>query len=422
MMFSLLLFRLSRRRAVSTMIGGLIILSLILTALGTMVFVSQQYDQYQQLVKKMGQYSSQQFSERLVINSPGLTLLTSAAVSGWGSGCTTTYNCYNITISNLGGVGVQIARMYINSTGPAGLGCSSPNPAPCILNPTSTIAPYAFNQANGFLNPGEVNHPVVLALPIAVILPNPTPAFPQNTIFIATSRGDVFPFQWPVPLQVFGQSQSAFSSGIMKVAYQSVSGGYDSKNERGPVAGGSGGTGGAAYCHKEPLQNYPAASNYAEKLTNINGVGVTGNTLYFLNPWVTKTIVQSAINSATQMYVYVIVINTGQTAYNPTAGSIDLTWYGQNHLDGTLLGVYYKGTFYVAASGPSIAHGTSYYAIYALNPSTMKMDNAPPQGGMNSIMWWGDASITDGSGSNSEDQSYFSGTVLLSGLWMRSGC
>ena len=76
----------------------------------------------------------------------------------------------------------------------------------------------------------------------------------------------------------------------------------------------------------------------------------------------------------------------------------------------------------MAASGPSIAHGTSYYAIYALNPSTMKMDNAPPQGGMNSIMWWGDASITDGSGSNSEDQSYFSGTILLSGLWMRSGC
>jgi len=412
------------RGAVSTMIGGLIILSLILTALGTMVFVSQQYDQYQQSAKKMANYDSQQFSERLIVNSPGLTRLTSSgAISGWGSGCTTTYNCYNVSISNLGGVGVQIARIYINSTGPTGSGCSSPNPQPCIINPSRVIASYAFNQANQFLNAGEVNHLVVLALPNGsptVILPNPTPAVPQNTILIVTSRGNVFSFQWPVPLQIFGQSQSAFSSGIIKVAYQSISSGYDSKNEPGPVAGGSGGTGGSAYCHKEPLQNYPAASNYAEKLTGITGV--TGSTLYFVDPWVTQTIVQSAINGATQMYIYVIVINTGQTAYTPTAGSIDLTWYGQDHLDGSLYGVYYKGTFYAAASAPSIAPSANYYAIYILNQSTMNFALPPPQGGMSSIGWWGDASITDGTGSTNENQSYFSGTVLVSGLWMRSGC
>jgi hypothetical protein len=122
------------------------------------------------------------------------------------------------------------------------------------------------------------------------------------------------------------------------------------------------------------------------------------------------------------MYIYAIVINTGKTSYAPTAGSIDLTWYGSNHLDGTLLGVYYKGIFYSVA--PSIAPGTSYYAIYKMNQATMKMDNPPPQGGgtLTSIMWWGDASITDGSGSNAEDQSYFAGTLLLSGLWMRSKC
>ena len=53
-MFRVLFFRFSRRRAVSTIIGGLIILSLILTALVTMVFVSQQYDQYQQSVNQDG--------------------------------------------------------------------------------------------------------------------------------------------------------------------------------------------------------------------------------------------------------------------------------------------------------------------------------------------------------------------------------
>ena len=415
-----------RRRAVATIIGGLIILSLILTALGTMVFVSQQYDQYQQLVKRMGQYDNQQLSENLVINSPGLTLLTSAAVSAWGSGCTTTYNCYNISISNLGGVGVQIARIYINSTGS---GCTSL----CILNPTSTISPYAFNQATQFLNPGEVNHPVVLALPTAVILPDPSPASPQNAILIATSRGNVFSFQWPVPLQIFGQSQSAFSSGIMKVAYQSISGGYSSKNEPGPVQGGngvagSGGTVQAGQCHSELPEPYPAGTGYAEELTGITGVGVSGNTLYFVNPWVTEPILSSITSNDTLLYIYVNVINTGQTAYVPSAGSIDLTWYSADHLDGTLIGVYYNGTFTAAGgSGPSITPGTSYYAIYDANSLPSELGNPPGCsncGGLSSVMFWGDASITDGYGSIGEANSppYFSATVLLPGLWIRSSC
>jgi len=329
MMFKPLIFRF-RRRAVSTIIGGLIVLSLLLTALGTMVFVSQQYDQYQQLVRQMSQYDSQQFSEKLVINSPGLALLTTTAISGWGSGCTTTYNCYNVSISNLGGVGVQIARIYINSTGPNGLGCSYsssfPNLPPCILNPSPTIASYAFNQANQFLNPGEVNHALVLALPIAVTLPNPNPAVPQNTIALATTRGNLFSFQWPFQLQIFGQSQSAFSSGIMKIAYQTnSSSGYDSIHDYNGASGHTSST----YCHNEPLQNYPAASNYAEKLTGISGVKSTynsySNTLYFVNPWITQKILNSAVSGSTKLYFYVIVINTGQTAYTINSGTIDLT-------------------------------------------------------------------------------------------------
>jgi hypothetical protein len=427
-----------RRRAVSTMIGGLIILTLILTGVTGMVFVSQQYDQYQQTVNKMGRYQSQDVSERLVINSPGLTIVTSnKTIPGWGAGCTTTYNCYSISISNVGGVAVQITRIYINSTGPAGSGCSSPNPQPtthnpqpCVLNPTSTIAPYAFNQANQFINAGEVNHGVLLALPLnlagypTVTLPNPTPAVPQNSIVIATSRGNVFSFQWPIQLQIFGQSQSAFSSGVMKVAYLKItSSGYDSKNEPGPVAGGSGGTGGTAYCHKEALQNYPAASNYAEKLTFPSGVLVTGTTLYFLNPWVTNTILGSTINvgqsAETQMYIYTYVINTGNKSYVPTAGSIDLTWYSADHLNGILLGVYYKGTYYPAASAPSITPTTSYYAIYKMD--VMKLQTSIPSG--TSVMFWGDASITNWTGTGTtHDQNYFSATLLVSGLWIRSGC
>ena len=262
-MFRVLFFRFSRRRAVSTIIGGLIILTLILTALVTMVFVSQQYDQYQQSVSYMGQYDSQRLSEKLVFDSPGLTVLTSANVPGWGSGCTTTYNCYGMTVSNLGGVGVQIVRIYINSTGPKGSGCSSPNPQPCILNPTLTITSYAFNQANQFINPGEVNHVVMLALPIAVTLPNPTPAFEENSIVIATGRGNMFSFQWPIRLQVYGQSNSAFSSGIMEVAYTG-SGCLIARRSPDTVAAGAT----TGYCHKEPAGT---GTGYAQKLTGITG-------------------------------------------------------------------------------------------------------------------------------------------------------
>ena len=407
---TLFIVRCRHQRAVSTVIGGLIVLTLLLSALGTMVFVSKQYDQYQQIVKQVYRFDLQSLSEHLVVNSPGLSLLTSTSIPGWGSGCTNTYNCYNMSISNLGSAGVQIVRIYVNSTGPAGSGCSQPNPQPCILNPSTAISAYAFNQANAFINPGETNHQLIFALPLTgsnvVTLPDPNPAIPENTILLITSRGNVFSSQWPFQLQIFGQSSSAFSTGIMKVAYQ---GSYNSANE--PGLGGSGGSG---YCHEEPLENYPAASNYAEKLTGISGLA-SGSTLYFVTPWITLTILESAIDGDTTLYIYVIVINTQTFAYTPSAGSLDLTWYSADHVTGTLYGVYYDGQFYTAANAPSIPSRASYYAIYEMNTGTMKLDNDPTQ----SVMFWGDASINNGAGSTNEGGTYFSGTVLLPGLWIR---
>jgi len=427
------------------MIGGVIVLSLLLTALATVVFVTQQYDQYEQTVNTVAQYRNQQWSEDLVAISPGLAVVNST-VSGWStstSSCGATgtgiteYNCYNATISNLGTVGVQLMRIYINSTGTSGSGCSSPNPQPCVLNPTSTIAPYAFNQANEFLNPGETNHQVILALPTGVALPDPNPAFPQNSIVIVTSRGNVFSFQWPFQVSIFGQSQSAFSSGNMKVAYAGT--GFDSRNEPGPVAAGSGGSNsgtGSGYCHTEKAEPYPAAAGYAEELTGLkSGTTVYGDSgvLWFVNPWITggnsKAILSSSgtLYSGTTLYIYVVIINTGSTAYAPTAGTLDLTWYGSNHFDGYLIGVYYNGAFYPTA--PIIPPGAYYYAIFeivVLSQSTF-VGNPPwvVQAGSPSVMFWGSASITNalttqtGTTEQNEGSTFFSGTILVSGLWIR---
>jgi len=443
-MFRFLIFRLSRRRAVSTMIGGIIVLSLLLVGLGAMVFVSQQNDQYQQSVEGMMQRNNQQLSESLVFNFPGLTLLTSTAVPGWGSGCTTTYNCYNMTVSNLGGVGVQVVRIYINSTGS---GCTSL----CVLNPTSTITNYGFNQANSFLNAGEVNHWLILALPISVALPNSP--FSKNTISVVTSRGNVFSFQWPFQNLVGGQSQSAFSAGIMKVAYQysqSAAYGYDSMNEWGPVQANSGGNYGdySVYCHKEPEQPYQAPATDAEKLA-INSTdqtwGVRGGVLWFVNPWVSQDIINSAITNGpkgqvnghptwpsnlTTLYIYVNITNVGSIPFAIKGGSLDLTWYSFNWIDANLIGYYQgapPGAFYPAGSTHTVAPGASFYAIFkvtdvCLGRSSCKVGDSttgtwPPPNG-ESVMFMGSASLT----SNTGDTTFVAGVALLPGLWIRSSC
>jgi len=419
------------------MIGGLIVLTLLLTALGTMVFVSQLNDQYQQSVSNMVQYDSQRSAENLVSNFPGLTLVDGVAVPGWGTCTSTTYNCYSMSLSNLGGVGVQIVRIYINSTGS---GCTTL----CVLSPTVTITQYAFNQANSFLNPGEVNHVLLLALPNSVMLPGANmvmSSFPYNTILAATARGNVFSFQWPFQVPVYASTNAAFSSGTLKVAYQSLTasstcvqsgGGYgggtytgcDSKNEPGVVAGGSGGTVGTGYCHNEALEPYPAASNYAEALTGISGLH-SGTTLYFVNPWITETVFASAVNiinggpprtPQTQIYVYEVVTNTFNYSYTVNNGTIDLTWYSTDHIDGVLYGLYYNYQFYRTGSLPSIPPGASYYAIYILNQ--MELYFPQPNGSINSVMFWGGASLS----TTAKDQTYFSGTLLSSGLWIRYSC
>ena len=118
-------------------------------------------------------------------------------------------------------------------------------------------------------------------------------------------------------------------------------------------------------------------------------------------------------------YMYVIVVNTGTTSYSPTAGTLDLTWYGSNHIDGSLIGVYYNNKFYLPSNPATIPPGAFYYAIFQIKYFTV--GNAPwsIQPSSPSVMWWGAASITNGLGSNAEDPSYWAGTVLVSGLWIR---
>ena len=119
------------------------------------------------------------------------------------------------------------------------------------------MAAFTFNSYDSYLNPGEMNHIVHLWLPQSIVLPN-VPFTPGNSVWIVTTRGRVFSFQWPFPavgegLPGKGTPPTIFS-GSMKVAY---TGSPDSSTDT---------------YHKEGRKVLPAGG---------------GTHLYFVNPWIT---------------------------------------------------------------------------------------------------------------------------------------
>jgi hypothetical protein len=330
---------------------------------------------------------------------------------------------YNMSLSNVGGVGVQITRIYITSL--RSPGCTTL----CVLNPSPSSTSYAFKQSTQFLNPGETNHAVLLYLPTAVSLPGNLSA--QNTIIIVTSRGNEFSFQWPFQILVGGQSTSAFSAGIMKIAYQCPPSncenpGYDSKNEPGP-----GGTPSVEYCHKESLQEFTGITVGGKNIGD-------GGDLWFVNPWITQAIFCNTANGCsgtneTTLYFYVNITNTGATPYTPAAGSLDLTWYGSNHIDGSLIGMYYNSIFYAtsATNAPPIPCATCgssspdyFYGIFRATQVTLDTGTSgtwPPQPTGSSVMFFGSLSLTNNL-ETGYPTPFVGGTALSTGLWIRYSC
>lgn len=397
-MIRLWIVKFRRRSAVSTMIGGIIVLTLLLTALGTMVFVSQRYDSYQGIVNQMSQIDINRFSENLGGNGgntgavyPGLTYLGTSSGASCGGNC----NKYNMTISNLAGIGTQITRVYINST----TGLCAASTGGCILDPvpsSTSCANTCFRSSDRFVNPGEYSHGVLLWLAQKL----PDSAYGANTISIATTRGRVFSFQWPFP--PVGQalpSGIAIATGVMRIAYTGTSGGYDSKNE---------GTGGS-YCHSEGTQQIPAGS---------------AGTLYFINPWVTNTIFEDAFPSSgqnhTTFYMDAAFTNTKTSSITVNTGTllIQTALSTANNkvffVGGGLLGTYYGTSFYGPGGlpgSPTVTPGATVTLIFRMFAWVTGSD-------MSGVSFTGTASISN----QLKDGNYVGGTIVLDGLYVRPSC
>lgn len=392
------------RKAVSDMIGGIIVLALLLTALVSMVVVTQQYDTYQNIASIMSQKDVDRISENVTAIYPGLS--ANYTVNGCGSKCT----AYKMTLANVGGIGVQIARIYINSTQPSS-GCTIAAGA-CVINPTNmtTPTPYAFNMKEAFLNVGEMNHTVHLWLPQAIVLPNKQYK-PANTISIVTSRGRVFTFQWPFPPVGEAGGQGAnptIQTGTMKIAYNG--GGYYSSSE---------GSGGSTYCHSA-----------GEKET---WSGPGGGTLTFVNPWITYKILQSVVSGNLWVSVhtinslnYSVTINWGNINLQVANSSSDSMQY---YIGGPLAGVVYPitpapGTFTAAGTPVTIPPDYEFIMIFQILRSdipsggglsfsgTATVDNANPP---TTTTVSGDSNGPNGTG-------FLALSIYCDGLYVRDKC
>ena len=151
--------------------------------------------------------------------------------------------------------------------------------------------------------------------------------------------------------------------------------------------------------------------------------GLTDNNLWFVNPWITagnsKGILDSVDNGYTTLYMYVIVVNTGNTAYSPTAGTIDLTWFASNHIrefwrrrQGHIHSFFFFYTAeYPRRRGLLRNIQDRQFNIYA------KLTRRP----IRSCSGGGAAITNVGTLGElvAEDENFYSGVILSSGLWIR---
>jgi hypothetical protein len=228
------------------MIGGMIVLGLILSALAAMVLITREYDAYQTLVSSMQQVDSQRFSENMRPVFPGLALGKAFSISCSGS---LKCNNYTLTIASQS-IGLQVARIYINSTPtPMSSGCASL----CVLDPAWNPTPYGFQAQNRYLNPGE-SVSITLWLPGNVAaggnLTLPSDDYGTNTITIVTTRGRSFSFQWPIPplgpaggVSAGGPGGTGLYIGPLVITFQKTLIAY-TKNSSGQVNYPLGGTNG----------------------------------------------------------------------------------------------------------------------------------------------------------------------------------
>ena len=385
-----------RRKAVSNMISGMIVLGLFIIPLVAVVTVSQQYDTYQSTVDAMAQKDIDRNSENLQAVYPGLK-------GGFTANGCSKCNQYNMSVTNIGKIAVQIVRIYVNSTQQT-TGCTVTNTnikSQCILSPRPNPTPFGFDSYDSYINPGEPNHIVRLWLSQGITLPNVT-LTPSNSIWIVTNRGRIFSFNWPFPPAGQGVpgagSPPTIYTGVMMVAYNGTD---NSATDS---------------CHSEKGITLPA--------------GGTSRTLHFVNPWIATTVMTDVAGGTTNLYVAVYSTNSlsvqiafswgGMVILTADASDASKPWF----IGGPYVGIVYNQSgirqFTPAGTNVPINPGGDYYLVFQLTQQNLSPKSPTAPGDSFS----GTAAMNNGYGTSAEDASFRQVDVFLNGLYVRTvtGC
>lgn len=164
-------FRLRRfsrdRRGISTILGAILFVMVVLLAFDTMLRQVKQYDTYYETVKMMTQSDLERLSERLEFRYPAVVLIGS--------------NEYNFLVDNTGGVDVNVTRIYIYDESQGNL---------TIL--TSSSNPYEIFR-NGYVASAKSNHAIYVKTTVNLV--------GSGKVFrlkLATERGRIFSTLYPM--------------------------------------------------------------------------------------------------------------------------------------------------------------------------------------------------------------------------------
>ncbi len=178
------------RKGMSTIFGALFFIILILMGFSLMTWQFIQQDGYNKLISSMSLQDEKAASEDLSPVSPGATNFAG--------------NSFSITVSNTGGITIQLGRIYIQNLTPA-VSTQCTGSSVCIVDPGAGTSNCAGNGNCGFTSPdifvGENNHVIqVTGLTIG--------DGSGYKVVMATTRGRQFSFYYPWPVSATGPSNS----------------------------------------------------------------------------------------------------------------------------------------------------------------------------------------------------------------------
>jgi hypothetical protein len=401
---------------ISTPLASLLMIVLIVEAVAFQTSMVATNRDWQMDVVASNEYARQRLAERLVILN-----------------ATVSYSGANLNFTNVGGAVAYVHHIWVISISDNSIHTSFPvEPSPVSVPPGATVLyplsvtldpakTYDFKAVTTLGNIATIRYPPLVSssttssgtttsyttvsttsyttvsttsyTTVSTTLSttsNTTVSTTTYTTVSTTSYTTVSTTSYTTISTTISGGAQEMISGALMIAYQAKdANGYNS----GPTDS----------CHQEsPLT-----------LTGISGIQ-TGSTLYFLDPWLTTAVLTSArTDSGTQhtaMYYLVNATNTKSTPIVASGGTLDLTWYGSNHIDASLLGVYYSGAFHVAGSG-AIPSGSQFYAIF-------KTDHIALSGFSGGVFFIGSAAITNGA----KDNTYYSAQLAIDGLWVKSTC